>query len=59
MMLNLFMISIDGEPYEAPEKTMTANQILSLDGVSTDDHYLVQIKRNDKISFKPGFPFWP
>ena len=51
-MLNLFTIYIDGEPYKAPEKTMTANQILSLGGISTDDHYLIQIKRNDKISFK-------
>ena len=31
---------------------MTANGILSLGGLATDEHYLVEIKRNDKISFK-------
>ena len=51
-MQELFTISIDGEAYKAPEKTMTANEILSLGDLATDEHYLVQIKRNDKISFK-------
>ena len=50
--LNLFTINIDGEPYEAPKKIMTANEILLLGDVTVENHYLVQIKRNDKISFE-------
>ena len=51
-MPNLFEISIDGEPYKAPKKTMTADEILSLGGIAINDHYLIQIKRDDQISFK-------
>lgn len=46
-----FTIYIDGEPFEAPEKTMTANEILSLGGLSTDEHYLVEIKGKHQESF--------
>lgn len=39
-----FEISIDGESYEAPEKDMTANELLALAGLATNEHYLVEIK---------------
>ena len=32
----LFTIEIDNEPYPAPEKTMTANAILSLGGTRSE-----------------------
>ena len=51
-MPTFFTIEIDGEPYKPPEKTMTANDILSLAGLSPDDYYLIQIKRADRISFQ-------
>jgi hypothetical protein len=47
-----FEISIDGETYEAPEKTMTANEILLLAGLPTDKHYLVEIKGKHQISYQ-------
>ena len=47
-----FTIYIDGEPFEAPEKTMTANEILSLGDLSTDEHYLVEIKGKHQDSFE-------
>lgn len=47
-----FNIFIDGDPFEAPEKTMTANEILSLGGLSADDHYLVEIKGRHQDSFE-------
>lgn len=47
-----FTIHIDGEPFEAPEKTMTANEILSLGGLSTDDHYLIEIKGKHQDTFE-------
>ena len=48
----MLTIYIDGDPHKAPEKTMSANEILSLGRLETDDHYLVQIKRKDKISYQ-------
>ena len=47
-----FTILVNGEPFEAPEKTMTANEILSLGGLSTDSHYLVEIKGKHQDSFE-------
>lgn len=47
-----FTIYIDGESFEAPEKTMTANAILALGGLSTDENYLVEIKGKHQESFE-------
>lgn len=47
-----FTFYIDGEAFEAPEKTMTANEILSLGGLSTDEHYVVEIKGKHQESFE-------
>lgn len=47
-----FTIFIDGESFEAPEKTMTANAILSLGGLAIDEHYLVEIKGKHQESFE-------
>ena len=47
-----FTIVIDGEQFEAPEKTMTANEILSLGGLSTDEHYLIEIKGKHQDPFE-------
>lgn len=51
-MPKLFKIHIDGESYEAPQKIMTANEILSLGGLSTDQHYLIEIKGNHQVPYK-------
>lgn len=51
-MPKLFTIFIDGESFEAPEKTMTANEILSLGELATDEHYLVEIKGKHQDSFE-------
>ena len=51
-MSKLFTIEIDGENYDAPKKTMTANEILVLGGLDSKEYYLVQIKRDDRIPFK-------
>ena len=48
----LFTIEIDNETYPAPDKTMTANAILVLGGVDPKQNYLVQIKRDNRISYK-------
>lgn len=45
-------IFIDGEEYQAPDKKMTANQILVLGGLTANDHYLMEIKGNHKESFE-------
>lgn len=47
-----FEITIDGETYEAPEKTMTPNELLSLAGISVADHYLVEIKGKHQDSLE-------
>jgi hypothetical protein len=47
-----FEISVDGETYEAPEKTMTANEILMLAGLATDKHYLVELKGKHQNSYE-------
>ena len=47
-----FTIELDGEQYKPPEKTLTANEILSLGGLSLDEHYLVQLKGKEKIPFE-------
>lgn len=47
-----FTIYIDGEPFEATEETMTANGILELGGLSTDENYLVEIKGKHQESFE-------
>lgn len=47
-----FTISIDGEPYDAPDKTMTANAILALGGINVEDHYLVEIKGKHQESYE-------
>ena len=46
----LFTIEIDNETYPAPEKTMAANAILSLGGIDPKENYLIQIKRDSRIS---------
>lgn len=51
-MSKVFTIFIDGETYDAPSKTMTANEILSLAGLGTNDHYLVEIEGKHQESFK-------
>lgn len=51
-MPKLFTIFIDGESFEAPDETMTANEILSLGGLSADEHYLVEIKGKHQDSFE-------
>ena len=51
-MPTLFTIEIDNEPYQTPEKTMTANAILQLGGLNPKENYLVQIKRGSRISYK-------
>lgn len=51
-MLRSLKIFIDDEPYEPPQKTMTANEILMLAKLPPDQYYLVKIKRHDQISFK-------
>ena len=48
----LFTIEIDKEPYQAPEKTMAANAILALGGLDPEKNYLVQIKRDNRISYQ-------
>jgi hypothetical protein len=45
-------ILIDGETFEAPEKTMTANSILLLGDLSIEDNYLVEIMGNHQESFQ-------
>ena len=47
-----FTIYIDDEPYQPPEKKMTANEILALADIDPDNHYLEKIKRADRTSFK-------
>ena len=42
----LFTIEIDNGTNPAPEKTMTANAILSLGGIDPKENYLIQIKRD-------------
>ncbi len=48
----LFTIEIDNETYPAPEKTMTANAILALGELDPKQNYLIQIKRDSRISYK-------
>jgi len=46
-------IVVDGEPYEAPRRIMTPNEIIR--GATNKDpanHYLVQITKHDRISYK-------
>jgi len=47
-----FVISVDGEAYEAPKATMTANEILMLASLATDKHYLVEIKGKHQDSYE-------
>tara|TARA_R110000787_G_scaffold209044_1_gene319103 strand:+ start:5455 stop:6084 length:630 start_codon:yes stop_codon:yes gene_type:complete len=47
-----FEIFIDGELYEAPEKTMTPNEILALAGLAVEEHYLVELKGKHQDSFE-------
>ena len=47
-----FEIYVDGESYEAPEKTMTANAVLMLAGLETSEHYLVEIKGKHQDSYE-------
>lgn len=51
-MSTFFKIEIDNELYTAPEKTMSANEILKLGGLDPNENYLVQIKRHARISYK-------
>ncbi len=51
-MSTLFTIEIDSETYPASEKTMTANAILTLAGLDPKKNYLVQIKRDSRISYQ-------
>lgn len=47
------LIEVDGEPYEAPRRVMTPNEIIR--GATTKDpatHYLVQITKRERISYK-------
>jgi hypothetical protein len=47
------IIEVDGEPYEAPRQVMTPNEIIR--GATNKDpanHYLVQITRHERISYK-------
>lgn len=46
-------IVVDGEPYEAPRRIMTPNEIIR-EATSKDQatHYLVQITRHERISYK-------
>ncbi|MEZ5898519.1 MAG: multiubiquitin domain-containing protein [Hyphomicrobiaceae bacterium] len=46
-------IVVDGEPYEAPRRIMTPNEIIR--GATSKDpatHYLVQITKHERISYK-------
>lgn len=45
-------ITIDNEPYEAPENPMTADDILRLGGLDPDSNYLVQIKDGERIKYE-------
>ncbi|MDX6438993.1 MAG: hypothetical protein QOF45_1576 [Gaiellaceae bacterium] len=45
-------ISIDGEPYTATEKEMTADQILGLAGLDPAQNYLVKKEGRSQTSFK-------
>lgn len=46
-------IEVDGEPYEAPRRIMTPNDIIQ-DATKKDpaNHYLVQITKHERISYK-------
>ena len=45
--------TVDGEPQETTEKTLTARRILSAAGVDTKTHYLVQVQgQQGQVSFK-------
>lgn len=45
-------IWIDGESYEPPDKTMTADEILKLAGLSPSDHYLTEVKGRHTDSYQ-------
>ncbi len=45
-------ILIDGESFEAPERKMTANELLALAELSSDEYYLVEIKGKKQNSFQ-------
>ncbi len=53
-MSKFFTISIDGETFEPPNTTMTANEILSLGGLDSSTHYLIELgdSRQEQISFE-------
>ena len=53
--LIIIHFTVDGEPLTTSETALTAGQILTLAGLSPDDHYLVQLLGSDRISHR-GHP---
>jgi hypothetical protein len=46
-------IVVDGEPYEAPRRVMTPNEIITgATNKNPANHYLVQITKHERISYK-------
>ena len=46
-------ITIDDEPYTAPDHKMAVRDIIALAGVSADDHYLKELKgKREQVSYK-------
>ncbi len=45
-------ISIDSEDYTAPEKEMTADDILRLAGIDPSENYLVEKHGREQVSYK-------
>ncbi|MFA5900532.1 MAG: multiubiquitin domain-containing protein, partial [Hyphomicrobium sp.] len=49
----LITIVVDGEPYEAPRRVMTPNEIIQgATNKNPANHYLVQITKHERISYK-------
>ena len=43
---------VDGEPVETTEKTLTATEILGLADVDATNHYLVELRGREQVSYE-------
>ncbi len=48
----IFHYTVDDVPQTTEQHQLTANQILDKSGISTTNHYLVQIEGKNRISFE-------
>jgi hypothetical protein len=49
---HVIRFSVDDEPVETTEHTLTPRQILTLAGIDSDNHYLVRIEGRSQHSYK-------